>query len=63
MFWAFRISVRRLLLTPANLNLDKKKGKFPELGTVFKAAHVKAVMWYCTKRAIAYAKSTGVPLT
>lgn len=57
-----RISVRRLLLTPANLNLvSKRKGEYPVLGNIFKAAHVKAITWYTTMKAIEFAEETQVP--
>ena len=57
-----RISVRRLLFTPANLNLVKRKGEYPVLGNIFKASHVKAVTWYVTMKAIEFAERSQVPL-
>lgn len=57
-----RISVRRLGLTTRNLNLDGegKNGKYPELGTIFKAAHVKMIIWYLTTVCIHFAEQTKV---
>lgn len=55
-----RISVRKLGFTPRNLNLDGDKKTFPELGTVFKAAHVKMILWFLTVKAVEFAEQIGV---
>jgi hypothetical protein len=47
----FRIAIGRKTFTPTNTGLDKQS-EFPELGSTFKAAFVKACSWYFAKVAI-----------
>ena len=60
--FALRISVRKLSLTPRNLNLDGQdsKNKCPELGSAFKGVHVKMILWYLTGKAIQFAEQSDV---
>jgi hypothetical protein len=50
-----------LCFTPRNLNMDgDNKKMYPELGTIFKASHVKVILWYLTLKSIQFAESTEV---
>lgn len=54
-----RIRCKKVFFTPSNTGL--KENNFPELGSVWKAAHVKVVMWFITQKACAIAADTGAP--
>ncbi|CAJ1394202.1 unnamed protein product [Effrenium voratum] len=53
---AATISVRKLLLTVANTGLQEPE---PTLTGVWKAAHIKVLMWYFTEKAVEFASKTG----
>lgn len=46
-----RIKLSCKTFTPANTHLDKAS-QYPELGSMFKAAFVKACSWFFTRKAI-----------
>ena len=54
-----RISCRKIFFTPANTGL--RGNKYPELGSVWKAAHVKMVIWFLTDKISKIAAETDVP--
>lgn len=55
-----RISCKRVFFTPSNTGL-KDSNDYPELGSVWKAAHVKVVMWFVGKKICEVAASKEVP--
>lgn len=63
-FWgeclALRISVRKLFFTERNTGLIDPSS-YPVLGSAFKAAHIKMIMWFMTIKAVEFAETTGVP--
>ncbi|CAK9045094.1 unnamed protein product, partial [Durusdinium trenchii] len=54
------IAVRKLHFTPANTGLEDNN--YPELGTAWKAAHVKLALWYITKPARDFAEERDDPI-
>ncbi|CAL1128356.1 unnamed protein product [Cladocopium goreaui] len=56
----YGISVRKLFFTERNTRLNESSS-YPELGTAFKAAHIKMILWFMTRKAIEFANATGVP--
>ena len=57
--------MRRLTLTGSNTGLDaakRKRGVFPELSSVFKASHVKVMLWWMARKAVQLASSSDVAL-
>lgn len=57
-FQVLRISVRRLHFTERNTGLSEKS-KFPELGSAWKAAHIKVVIWYMANMATKIAETSN----
>lgn len=54
-----RITCKRVFFTPANTGLKEKHD--PELGSAWKAAHVKMVIWFIANKVCETAAATGVP--
>lgn len=54
---ALRLGVRKLVFTESNCGLTEG---FPELGSAWKAANVKLVLWFIAEKAVEFAKATGV---
>lgn len=54
-----RIAVRKVCLTERNTGLDTKS-EYPVLGRVWKAAHIKILLWYMTRKAIQFGDAAGV---
>ena len=52
-----RIYVKRVHFTPANTGLQDKD--YPELGSTWKAAQIKLILWYITKKACQFAGETN----
>ncbi|CAK9058813.1 unnamed protein product [Durusdinium trenchii] len=53
---ALRLGVRKLVFTESNCGLTEG---FPELGSAWKAANVKLVLWFIAEKAVEFAKATG----
>lgn len=51
--------MRKLIFTEANCGLNEG---FPELGSSWKAANVKMVLWYVAEKAIEYAEDNAATL-
>ena len=51
--------MRRLGFTKSNLNLNGDNA-FPELGSMFKAVHVKMILWYLTVKSNELAEAFDV---
>ena len=50
--------MKKIFFTPSNTGMVDNK--YPELGAVWKAAHVKLVLWYCATQACKLAEETEV---
>lgn len=56
LFLYLRINVKKLSFTPANTGL--LENKYPELGSAWKAAHVKVILWFVTMKACEFAAAS-----
>jgi len=59
-YFGLRISVRKLFFTERNTGLIEPNS-YPVLGSAFKAAHIKMILWFLTQKAIEFADRTGAP--
>ena len=55
-----RMSIRRRCFTLSNTGLNAAKTEYPELGSVWKAADIKVIVWFLTQKAITLANEQDV---
>ena len=55
-----RLTVKRIFLTESNTGLLSKGSGHAELGSCWKASHVKMMIWWFCQRAIEFSNLTGV---